>query len=75
MLNKLQSYTKLLKSSDLMGSHCSSFLSILTASPRDQACLLYMMSVIQNYNCVQKDFLGPRGGGGDTTEKNFFNFH
>ena len=35
--------------------------------------LVYIMSVISNYNCMQKDFLG-HGGGGGTHPKNIFLF-
>ena len=74
--NKLQTKTKLMKTSDLVGWHHNLFLSILTASPPhlDQACHLYIMSVKSNYNCMQKDFLGHGGGGGNTSQKIFFNF-
>ena len=45
--------------------------SILTAFPtRDQACHLYMMSVMAKYNCIQKDLLG-HGGGGHTSKTIF----
>ena len=69
--NKLQTLTKLMKTGDLVGWHHNLFLSILTASPPlDQACYLYIMSVISNYNCMQKDFLGH--GGGNKSQKIFF---
>ena len=46
-----------------MGWHHDLFLSILTVfPPLDQACHLYIMSVISNYNCMQRDFLGHGGG-------------
>ena len=68
-----------MKTGDLVGWHHNLFLSILTAFPLDQACHLYIMSVISNYNCMQKDFLGHGGGGGggggeNTSQKIFFYF-
>ena len=61
-----------MKTGDLVGGHHNLFLSILTAFPHlDQACHLYIMSVISNYNCMQKDFLGH---GGEHISKNIFLF-
>ena len=37
--------------------------------PLDQARHLYIMSVISNYDCMQKDFLGH---GGEHISKNIF---
>ena len=61
-----------MKTGDLLGWHHNLFLSILTAfPPLDQACHLYIMSAISNYNCMQKDFLGH---GGEHISKNIFLF-
>ena len=51
-----------MKISDLMSLHCDSFFSLLTApTPFHQACHLYMMYVMLNYNGMQKDLLDEGG--------------
>ena len=61
-----------MKTCDLVGWHYNLFFEHFDSlPPLDQACHLYIMSVISNYNCMQKDFLGHRG---EHISKNIFLF-
>ena len=61
-----------MKTGDLVGWHYSLFFEHFDSlPPLDQAWHLYIMSVISNYNCMQKDFLGH---GGEHISKNIFLF-
>ena len=66
-INKLQAYTKALKSCDLMGRHYSLFLGILTTPPPGTKHAICICLSCKTTTVCKRIFLVPGGGEGVRT--------